>query len=170
MKTTLQETNYMPHILTIWQDYLHPEVEKNIHYTISWVIQILEETWNESNEDIWKIHWGKVGGNWFELNWENFDGLDEIFKFNNAILAIVYNNKDIKHWIVETKKANKWKDPSEFVDKTFIKKQKVREFIDLTSWKKLNKMIELLDYFKTNSLDNEEYERNFIRFKNIISK
>lgn len=85
------------------------QVTNALKDSLYWVIQILENTWNETSDDLWLHSGGEITQEWYLLNWETFDWIDNVIKLTNWTLAVVYKYQDKVFWIHATKIANELK-------------------------------------------------------------
>lgn len=145
---------------------LNNNVAKQLQNTLYWVIDILELTWNENKNDLWLNSGWEINQEWYLLNWEIFDGIEDIISIKNWSIAIVYKLENRVFWIHATKIANDFQqflldnqqdeDQKEDIDlkpidKTFEKVVKVRQVIDLKTWNKFQKLFDLEKYIIENS-------------------
>lgn len=145
---------------------LNNNVANQLQNTLYWVIDILELTWNENKNDLWLNSGWEINKEWYLLNWEIFDGIEDIISIKNWSIAIVYKLENRVFWIHATKIANDFQqflldnqqdeDQKEDIDlkpidKTFEKVVKVRQVIDLKTWNKFQKLFDLEKYIIENS-------------------
>lgn len=103
------DSRHFHNVISRYGDY-NQEVTHALENSLYWVIHVLENTWNETSDDLWLHSGWEITPEWYLLNWETFDWIDSIFKVNDGLIAITYKNIDKVFWKHATKIANELRE------------------------------------------------------------